>query len=299
LNYQDKEIFMKGDIAFSTTILIFLMLLTGTTLSLGQEGEEKTQGWFFDGELAGVWTAGNSETTTLGLGAKLRRVWPKSELKFEAGGTRTESSLITRTAIGPATNFEVQEQKITEKTAELFFARAQYDYNFSKRFYALGGVDWLRNKLAGIDNRFLVGAGLGNTWKDNEKVRFKTNYSFTYTFQKEVHENPFVNNKFPGIRLVYDFWTQLTTSTEFTSVLIADWNLDNTDDIRVDFTNALPISISKKLLLKPSLQLLWRNEPALTEVELFDSGGNPTGITVLTPLQKLDSIFSLTLIVRL
>jgi len=201
--------------------------------------------------------------------------------------------------VGTSNDFEVREVKNTEKTAELFYARGRYDYNFSKRFFALGGVDWLRNRFAGIESRFLVGLGVGNTWADNDNVRFKTNYSFTYTFQEDVIDNPFVKNDFPGVRLGYDFWIKLTASTEFTSELIVDWNLDNTDDVRLDFTNALPISISKKLLFKPKLQLLWRNDPALTEVELIDSSGMPTGEMVLTPLQKLDSFVSLALVVKI
>jgi len=278
--------------------LILIVLLLGS-VSVFSQDDEKELGWFFDAELAGVWTAGNSETRTLGLGAKLRRVWTKSEVLFEAGGTRTESSLTTRTATGTADNFEIREETVTEKTAELFYSRARYDYNFSKRFYALGGIDWLRNKFAGIDSRFLIGLGLGNTWADNKKLRFKTNYSFTYTFQSDVVENPFIKHDFPGIRLAYDFWTQLTASTEFTSELTVDMNLDNTDDIRMVFTNGLPVAISDMLQLKPTLQLLWRNDPALTEVELLDVAGVPSGEMVLTPLQKLDTIFTLALVVKM
>jgi hypothetical protein len=69
--------------------------------------------------------------------------------------------------------------------------------------------------------------------------------------------------------------------------------------VRFDFYNALPIKISEIFTLKPSLQLLWRNEPSLTELDLFATDGTPTGSTVLTPLKNLDSLFSLTLVVNL
>ena len=129
-----------------TRVLVLVMIMLLSISGFSQD-DGKELGWFFNAELAGVWTAGNSETTTLGLGAKLRRVWTKSEVLFEAGGTRTESSLTTRTATGTPDDFEIREQTVTEKTAELFYARTRYDYNFSKRFYALAGVDWLRNKF--------------------------------------------------------------------------------------------------------------------------------------------------------
>jgi hypothetical protein len=111
-------------------------------------------------------------------------------------------------------------------------------------------------------------------------------------------ENPFAKTNFPGVRFAYDFWYNLTSSTDFESIFILDWNLDNTDDIRFDFYNALPIKISEVFTLKPSLQLLWRNEPSLTEIDLQDSQAQKIG-TVLVPLKNLDSLFSLTLVVNL
>ncbi len=69
--------------------------------------------------------------------------------------------------------------------------------------------------------------------------------------------------------------------------------------MRFDWTNSLPVSISETLALKPSLQLLWRNDPALEAIELFTSGGDPTGSTVLVPLDKLDTLFTLALVLSL
>jgi putative salt-induced outer membrane protein YdiY len=279
------------------------ILIVSTVLLLSinvySQEEEKKLGWFFNAELAGLWTGGNSESFTVGLGTTLRHVWANSELRFDAGGTQTQSSITTRTAVGTENSFQINENTDTEKTAELYYARGRYDYNFSKYFYALGGLDWLRNKFAGIESRFLLAAGLGNTWIDNENTRFKTDYSFTYTFQSDVIENPFVKNSFPGLRFTYNFWHNLTASTDFESIFIADWNLDNTNDVRIDFYNALPIKISEMFSLKPSLQLLWRNEPSLTSIDLFDSNGTPAGTAVLVPLKKIDSLFSLTLVMKI
>jgi len=277
--------------------MIAILLLSVNLYS--QDDGEKKLGWFFEGKLAGLWTGGNSESFTIGLGATLKHIWTNSELRFDAGGMQTQSTLTSRTAVGTTESFEVNEESKTEKTAEVIFARGRYDYNFTENFYALGGIDWLRNRFAGINSRTLVAAGVGNKWVENADVRFKTDYSFTYSFQNDVVENPFAKNKFPGVRFAYDFWYNLTASTQFESIFIADWNLDNTDDIRFDFYNALPIKISEVFTLKPSLQLLWRNEPSLTEIDLFAIDGTPTGSKVLTPLKNMDSLFSLTLVVNL
>ena len=285
---------------FSTKAKILLLtVLFVSSVNIYSQETEKKLGWFFEGKLAGLWAGGNSESFTLGLGTTLKHIWTNSELRFDAGGLQTESSTTTRTAVGTTEDFQVNEDKKTERTAEFIFVRGRYDYNFTENFYALGGIDWLRNRFAGIDSRTLIAAGVGNKWVDNDNVRFKTDYSFTYSFQSDVVENPFAKTNFPGVRFAYDFWYNLTASTDFESIFIADWNLDNTKDVRIDFYNALPIKISEIFTLKPSLQLLWRNEPSLTEIDLFATDGTPTGSTVLTPLKNLDSLFSLTLVVSL
>jgi hypothetical protein len=282
------------------TAAALAMLAVGAVGNAQAQEGEKELGWFFTGEFSTVWTGGNQESFTLGVGSVLDRIWEISSVKFEGGGVRTESSLKTRTAVGTGQDdFVVTEEKSTETTAEVYYARGRYDYDLSERFFLLGGVDWLRNTFAGIDSRFLIGLGAGNIWTDTEELLFKTSYSLTYTFQEDVVENPFVEPNFPGLRLAYELVWTLTGTATFESDLIADWNLDNTDDLRLGFRNALPIAISSVLALKPSLNLLWRNDPSLAAVPLFDPGGGDTGRTVLAPLEKLDTFFTLALVVKL
>jgi hypothetical protein len=287
----------------ATQITTAFVLAAGFSLAAGpgsaEAQDEREIGFFFTAELTGVWTSGNSESNTLGMAATLRRLWENSEVKLDGGAVRTESGIITRTAVGTLDDFVVRKETSRKKTAENYYLRGRYDYKLSERFFAFAGADWLRNTFAGIDSRLLFAAGAGNIWLDDERFRFKTDYSATYTFQEDVIENPFVKTSFPGLRLSYNFWWNLTSSTDFESTLIGDWNLDNTDDVRLDFTNALPIAISEKLALKPSLQLLWRNEPSLTALGLEDQSGVPTGDTVLVPLEKLDTFFTLALVVKL
>ncbi|UCC75060.1 MAG: DUF481 domain-containing protein [Gemmatimonadota bacterium] len=292
---------MRHAIRVSTTLLLgAAALLAGrTATAYAQDDGDKELGWFLTGEITGVWTAGNSESNTVGLAGTLRHLRERSELQFEAGAVRTESGIITRIAVGTTDDFIVEQETTRKKTAENYYLRGRYDHQLSDRFFAFTGADWLRNTFAGIDSRLLFAAGAGNLWVDDERLRFKTDYSATYTFQEDVVDNPFIKTNFPGLRLSYGLWWKLTDSTDFESKLVGDWNLDNTDDIRFDFTNALPIAISSKLAFKPSLQLLWRNEPSLTEVDLEAADGTPTGETVLTPLEKLDSFFTLALVVKL
>jgi len=291
---------MEVDMCAKVVVRFLGLLLTLVFCIAGDvrgQDEEKTLGWFFTAELSSVATAGNAESNTLGMKGTLRHLWGAARLVIDGGGIRTEAALKSRTAIGTETDFTVDETETREKTAENYYLRGKYEHNLTKRFAVFGGADWLRNPFAGLDSRFLVAAGGSNIWADSDARRFSTGYSVTYTFEEEVVENPIANTNFPGVRLGYTYFQTLTASTNVTSDLTADWNLDNTEDVRVIFNVGLPISISKKLAFKPSVNLQWRNQPALTSVPLYTSGGTDTGMTVLTPLEELDMIFVAALVV--
>ena len=274
-------------------------LSTLLTTPVQAQDDERELGWAFEVDLGALWTAGNQTTNTLSFGAKVDYVWPRSKLKLTGGGFSSESSLTTSTAVGTGQDdFQLFEEKVTEKTAEAYLAGLRYDYDVSDKFYLVGTGDWLRNRFAGIDSRFIFGVGAGNRWVDNGKVRFTTDYLVTYTTEDNVIDDPTRNTSFAGLRLGYDLLWDATASTNFESTLVADFNLDNTDDIRLDWFNALPIDISSILAFKPSLRLLWRNDPALQAVPLFDApGGTETGV-VLAPLNKLDSFLNLALLFK-
>jgi putative salt-induced outer membrane protein YdiY len=287
------------------SVPVAVRLLFPPTLALGvcaaparaQDGPP--DGWQFRGEVTAVLTAGNAEAFTFGLNSALENRRGLGLLKLEAGGMRTESVFVTRTAVGTPEDFQIVTTEDRQKTAESYFARARYDRAVSDHFLAYGGVDWMRNTFAGIDSRFLLELGAGNIWRDDDASRFRTSYAATYTFQSDVVDDPAVSRRFPGLRAGWEYWRQVTTTTEFDSRLVGDLNLDETNDFRAEFTNSLTVAISDALALKPSLQLLWRNRPSLAAVSLLSPDGTVTGQTVTMPLEKTDLLFRLALVVRL
>jgi len=281
-----------------TLACVAVVLSIGIAPTLAQDDGGNT-GVYFTSEFSTVSTFGNSESLTLGLGTTLGHLWENAELKFEGGAVRTESSIKTRTASGTAQNFTVVDETRTEKTAEAYYLRGRYDRNLSSSFFIFGGADWLRNTFAGIDSRTLFAAGAGNTWINTDDTRFKTDLGFTYTFQDDVVSNPLNKMNFPGLRVGYDLRATLSESTNFESSLVGDWSLEDSEDLRLNLVNALSVSINSMLALKPSLKLLWQNMPSSTDVPLFDNAGVDTGNTVLVPLEKLDSIFTLSLVIKL
>ena len=81
--------------------------------------ESQIPGWYFDADLGGVWTGGNSQSSALGAAAELRRIWPRGRAWVNGAMSQTETTNKSRTATGTQDDFDVNETENTEKTAEL------------------------------------------------------------------------------------------------------------------------------------------------------------------------------------
>ncbi len=276
-------------------LIRFCVLMVLSTLMTLAPSEVAAQddpplGWTDVAELTFVLTSGNATASTLGLKNTLEHRWEDALFQLAAGAVRAESGITTRTATGTVDDFTVVRRTNSEKTAENFFVKSRFDRDLSESSYLFGGAGWDRNTFAGIENRYAMVAGAGRAWADSEGSRFKTDIGLTYTIQNDVVEAPGKDDGFGGIRATVDFLRTLTPSTEFTSLLVVDENLNESDDLRADWTNALAVAISSNLALKASFQVLFDNLPALVGVPLG------TG-QVLVPLQKSDRSMTLALVI--
>jgi putative salt-induced outer membrane protein YdiY len=271
-------------------------LCTAPTTALAQE-EEKVLGWSKTAELSVVAISGNAESETFGLRSSFVKTMESSTLDLSAAGLRAESTTTRRTAVG-SFPFTVQETSDTVLTAESYSASGRYDKLLSERLFWYGALTWERNEFAGFSERLMGIGGIGHLWWDREDSRFRTDYGLTWTSQDDLVANAAVDDSFLGARLSYDYWRQLTSTTDFASVLIVDQNIDESEDLRADFTNSLSISISDRLALKVSLQALYDNLPALGLLPIVDATGTPTGLTIPFELDELDTIFTTALVVN-
>jgi putative salt-induced outer membrane protein YdiY len=266
---------------------------------LGAGAQEETGlTWENATELSFVQTGGNTSSSTLGLKSMLAGSRAQNSFKVEVGGIRSETTTSTRSATGTVDDFVLSEVRASQLTAESYFARSRYDRAFNGTF-AFSGVGWDRNTFAGVQDRFALVAGLGKTWLQSETARLKTDIGGTYTIQKDVHPDPELDDAFGGIRVSIDARKQLSATTDYTSALIIHENIEETDDLRGNWTHSLSVSISDELILKTSLQLLFDNRPSLLGVPLLDATGAPTGVTVRAPGDKLDNVLTLTLVIKL
>ena len=252
---------------------------------------DRPDGWLDQAELTFVMANGNASATTFGLKNTLDYYWPSAQFRLQAGGVRTSSGTTVRTATGTPGNYVIQETTETETTAENYFLRSRYDRSLSEAAYLFGGGGWTRNTFAGIQNRYNFVSGGGRIWLDGESSRFKTDLGLTYTIQDDVVEDPSKEDSFLGLQFSYDGFRQLTETTQFTSLLTVDENLNETSDLRADWTNALAVAMSDNLALKASLQLLFDNQPSLVGVPI-----PATGSEIFTELGKTDSVFTVAIV---
>jgi len=276
----------------AATVALAVVLLPSSL----QAQDEPELGWFTAAELSLLFTAGNASAQTFGLGGTARHLWEKSELSFRVGSLRAKTGTTARTAVGTVTDFAVNETTNTELTAENYFASLRFERSLSDRVFLYSGAGWERNTFAGFNSRYTLAGGLGNTWVENDGTRFKTGYGLTFTSQNDVIEDPTTAGSFAGLRFNSDFWKQLSASSSFESLLIVDESLNETKDLRADFTNSLIVDLSDALAFKTSFRILFDNLPALTGVGLEQPLGTLTGDTVLVPLNEVDTIFTVALV---
>ena len=276
-------------------------ILTGLALTLAGAGagwcaDEATppERWKDVAEFSFVATAGNSETSTLGFKNTLARAWEKSSFELKAGAIRGESTTKSR-AVDPI-NPVIVETSTTNLTAENYFLNGRYDHKITEHFFWYAGTGWDRNRFAGIDNRYTGVLGVGNVWLDEDRVKFRTDYALSYTKQENVVEVAGADDSFLGARLTSKFLHKLGDVTTYGNDLVVDENLDETSDYRADMTNWVTVSMSTRLALKVSLQLLYDNEPSFESIA--DPGDllPPVGPTASAQLDDLDTIFTASLV---
>jgi putative salt-induced outer membrane protein YdiY len=249
-------------------------------------------GLYANADLSYVLTSGNSNANSLGFKGDVTRRWTKHSIGFAAGGLRASSSPDARYAVGTPGDFEIVVPE-AELTAEYYYGRGRYDYKLSDRLFFTTGAGWERNRFSGIDNRWLVDAGVGYIFLNNERTSFRGAVALTYTSEDYTVDDG-RDGSFVGARAGSDFSQKLFENTTLTHTLIADFNFEETDDVRLDSQLGLHVSMSSRLGLKLNWRLLWDNQPALAEFPLF-VGGVETG-TVLAPYRKTDQGFSVSLV---
>lgn len=278
----------------ATFVLVGLLV----ALPLHAEGEEKDTGWSSTAEFGLVVTSGNAESETLSFKDETKRSWEESSITLKAGAVRAESTQTTRTAFGTPGSFTVDSTDFKDLSAEAYYFEGRYDHTIHERLFWFTGAGWDRNRPSGIDRRIVAFGGVGNTWRDDDKIEFRTDYALSYTDRQDVVATTGADDSFAGLRASWGYRHKFTESATYFNDLVVDYGLNESDNWRADMVNAIAVAINEKLALKVSVALLYNNLPPTTTIPLFDMpGGTQTG-TVPYTLDELDTVTSAALVVN-
>jgi uncharacterized protein DUF481 len=248
-------------------------------------------GWSNSTDLSIVVTAGNSGARTWGFSDDLQHVWKDARFKFEANVVRSDTSDDRFFLVAPGLEFPVGGAPVNpaaslvepDPTVDVanYLLRGSYQRNITPRFFWNAGASWDRNDDAGILNRYIVHAGVGNTWVDTERRRFTTSYGISYTDREEEEPDPEKDRRFGGARLGWDYMERFNAGTTFDNKFASNVNFADASDYSIATTSALTVSMVSHISLKVSLQWLYENEPALEsdlDVIAFVEVINPDGV---------------------
>jgi putative salt-induced outer membrane protein YdiY len=284
------------------------ILLLGASLARAEDPPKPAEPasppktWSDATEFSYVQTSGNTETSTLGFKTDLTGKWEKSMFGLKAGAVRVDSTTFTRFATGTLANPDEHTDRDSALTAESYYLTGRYDRRLTQKVTWFAGGGWDRNTFAGIQNRYTGGGGISNVWRDSERTKFRTSYAATITRQEDVVDNPDVEDTFGGLFVSLNYTRKFGAATTYGNDTAFNENLKDTSDWRVDMTNWIAVTMSRRLALKASLQWLYDNSPALEAITVYDlypTDPLATALgTTLVPLEKFDSVFTTSLVVN-
>ncbi len=269
----------------------FLTLLAGPGFAQEEE-EAPARNWSNSTELSWVMTTGNSNTNTFQVRNVYKYEWTESELTWEAGVLRA-GSRDDRYAVGTEEDFEVIEPEADLDNNRLY-SKLRYMRTISDRFFWYGSYDTYRDEPTNVNRQLIGSGGVGNTWVERNRLVFRTTYGANYTNEDLDLEG--VSN-FAGYRLFYRLEAGVAASTKIESELTFDGSFVTGNDIRLDSLNGITVSITDTVALKASLRLLYRNVPALEDIDLKDPESGIVIGKVIVSKEKLDSTFATSLVI--
>lgn len=215
---------------------LFTFIFIQTTSVLA---EETKKSWTWDTEAGYVQTTGNSESGSAHVNSEYKYSWEKAG--FSLKGEHISSS--------QDDNQSAESYKIQEKI----------DVKIYKGFYAYEGFAWAKDRFAGIDRRYTVQLGLGYIIIETKRNRFVSELGNDYTWEEYLKNT---NDDFGSARGFLKYSFSFTETSQFIQEGEVLYNLEDPDDIRMNFITALSASISTNLAMKISYTIKYDRQPA-------------------------------------
>lgn len=281
-------------------------LLTAATLLGGAPAFAQgaiVTGWYSTTDLSVVATEGNTKSISAGFTTNITRKWLRTEWVTDASFVFTSVAEPTRQAIGTGVGDASLEVGPRVTKSEKYFIDSQVIRRITERVYWNVGGTGERDQFAGLDYRLTGVLGVGYIFTSPQQSgSFSAGIGATYTTQEETVPDPETEDNFFGVRFTANGEARFGEQKQnaFTSDLVVDENLQDTDDLRFNWINAISAALTRnnRLALKVGLQLTYDNQPQLVEFPIFTSGGVDTGFVINGPAEKLDASLTVSLVLN-
>ncbi len=211
-----------------------LLLSPGALAHAAEDGR-----WHDEAEFTFVDTSGNTDVTTLAaknmltvpLSAQTKGTWKLGALYGKSGGT---------------------------KNAESYFTELRMDHSYTEQLYSFGYGGWLKDKFAGTDSRYYLGAGGGYRFFTGPKHHLLGEAGLTYTTEEYTDDT---DNDFLGGRLFGKYEYRFDDKNKFTQSLECLLDFSELDNWNLNSETALISALNNWLSLKASYVIKYDNEP--------------------------------------
>ena len=254
-----------------------LVAFAASALAAQEPPPPPEKAWSNETELSVALTEGNSSTQSIAFKDTFKWRWPGSRFQLKVDVLRAANADDWFQQVDPGYTWEPGATPVlttshlvkppSELDAENYFMEGRYDHTIKKELNWNAGASWDSNEDAGIESRYILFAGLGHLWVDREDRKFLTSYGLSWTDRREETPDPEKEEQFAGVRLAWTYKDLLGKSTTFDHDWTVNVSLADGNDWSSDMTNALSVSMSKRLSLRVSLRWLFNHEPALQDVD--------------------------------
>jgi len=156
-----------------------------------------------------------------------------------------------------------------EKKGQRYGTDLRLDYKFTPRAYTFGLASWLMDKFAGLDSRYIFGAGAGYKVLAGPKHTLLFEAGLNYTLEKFTDKylttkflpETETENDYLGGRTFSEYGYSLTEKNKFTAWIEYLPDFEDDDNYNINGETALISILNGFLSLKTSYLIKYNNQP--------------------------------------
>jgi putative salt-induced outer membrane protein YdiY len=273
-------------------------VLLAVSVALAADAPKKP--WTDNAEFGFVMTSGNSNGNNLAFGNKFKYAWSDAELTFDTAALHAESTTRDITNPGPPYGTAVVTDT-TSTTASSYGLALVYRMNITPRLFWYAGASWYQNFFAGIDDRYILGGGIGYTFVKTDRHLFKGELGLDLTRQDPLGDPPpseLDTTDYVALRATLNYEFKISEKSKLTEDLNFIENLDTTTAWRANSVTALTAGFTDNLALKVSYTVMYSNDPPVKVVAPDPPGVPGVDPNALYTFEKTDTILAVALVVN-